>query len=378
MPLCEAAGLLLAENIVADWDFPPFPRAMMDGFAVRLADAGKSVPVAGELPAGFQWTRSWPDGTCIEIMTGAACPPGVEAVVPKERAGREGDEIVLPLEIAPGEHIAPQGSECRCGRSVLCAGQSLSPLAIATAAATGRRQVWAIPRPSLASIVTGEELAGENEIPQGAKIHDSNGPMLSALAREACLPTPEVFRVRDNQSEIFHLLESFADYDLIVISGGVSAGNYDLAPRVVQDWGGEALFHYVQQKPGKPLFFARRDKQLIFGLPGNPLGCHFCFQRYVAAALDALEGKDPRAREFIGTINGAIRVEGQRTHFIPAQCKASVTAPGAWQVRPLPTVSSADIFSCTTANCFIEAPPREEPWPEGSELSCHWFLNQGR
>ena len=168
----------------------------MDGFAVRLADAGKSVPVAGELPAGFEWTKPWPDGTCLEIMTGAACPPGVEAVVPKEHVRREGDKIVLPLEITQGMNIAPQGSECRAGRIVLYAGQTLTPLAIAVAAAVGRTQVRVIPRPSLAILVTGEELTRESEIPQGAKIHDSNGPMLAALARAAGLPTPEFVRVR--------------------------------------------------------------------------------------------------------------------------------------------------------------------------------------
>lgn len=374
-PLAEAVGLQLAEDIAADRDFPPFPRATMDGFALRLADAGHSVQVAGELPAGFEWTKSWPKGTCLEIMTGAACPSDVEAVVPKELVRREGDKIVVPPEITQGMNIAPQASECRSGKIVLTAGQTLTPLAIAVAAAVGRTQVRVVPKPRLAILVTGEELSFENEIAQGAKIHDSNGPMLVALTRAAGLHTPELVRLSDKKAEIFAALERFADCDILLLSGGVSAGNYDLVPGVVQSWGGEAIFHYVRQKPGKPLFFARREKQLIFGLPGNPLGCHFCFERYVATALDVLEGKNPRRREFTGTLQTMVHATTQRTHFVPAECVSSFTSQGMWQVSPLPTVSSADIFSCTEANCFLEVLPSEKPYPAGSDLSCHWFVN---
>jgi molybdopterin molybdotransferase len=373
-PLAEAVGLQLMEDIAADRDFPPFHRAMMDGFAVRLTDAGKTLPVAGEIPAGFEWTRSWPQGTCLEIMTGAACPPGVEAVVPKEHVEREGDRIVLPQQIAPGENIVSQGKECMAGRIVLSTGQTLTPLAIAVAAAVGRTQVRAIPRPRLAIVVTGEELAHESEITQGANIHDSNGPMLVALARASGLTAAELVCVGDKQEAISGALERFADWDLVVLSGGVSAGNYDLVPCTVQSWGGKTLFHYVRQKPGKPLFFARRKKQLIFGLPGNPLACHFCFERYVAAALDVLQRKNPHAREFTGTLNATFRAKGERTHFVPARCTSSDTTPGPWQVTPMPGVSSADIFSCTTANCFLEVPPQQEFWPVGSALPCHWFV----
>jgi molybdopterin molybdotransferase len=142
--------------------------------------------------------------------------------------------------------------------------------------------------------------------------------------------------------------------------------------------GGETLFHYVRQKPGKPLFFARREKQLLFGLPGNPLACYFCFVRYVAAALDVLQRHNPHAREFTGTLNVMVRAKKERTHFVPAQCMPSATTPGVWQVSPIPDVSSADIFSCTSANCFLEVPPREELWPAGSKLPCHWFVNPWR
>jgi molybdopterin molybdotransferase len=373
MSLGEAAGLRLAEDISADRDFPPFNRATMDGFAVRVAEAGKSVPVAGEIPAGVEWAGSWSEGTCLEIMTGAACPAGVEAVVQKEDVRREGDMIVLPVGIKLGANIARQGSECRSGRIVLSAGQTITPLAVAVAAAVGRTRVRVIPRPSLAIIVTGEELMSEGEVPRGAKIRDSNGPMLAALAKEADLHNVEIVHARDNRPEIFDALEKFTAVDILLLSGGVSAGKYDLGPGVVQEWGGEAILHRVMQKPGKPLFFARRENQLIFGLPGNPLGCHFCFERYVAAAMDVLQGKNPRSREFLGTLNSSVRNKGERTHFVAARCDMYDATPGTRQVAPLPTVSSADIFSCTEANCFIEVPPREDAWPAGSKMQCHWF-----
>lgn len=375
LSLDKAVGLQLAEDISADCDYPAFNRAMMDGFAVRMADAGKSLPIVGEIPAGLEWTRPWPKGTCLEIMTGAACPPGVEAVVPKEQVQREGNTIVLPHEIAMGANITLRGSECRAGKKILSFGQSITPLAIAVAAAVGRTHLMAIPRPRLAILVTGEELASENEVPCGSKIHDSNGPMLVALTLAMGLPSPELVRAGDSEKAILSALERFDNFDIIVLSGGVSAGNYDFAPRVIQKWGGETLFHCVRQKPGKPLLFARRRQQIIFGLPGNPLACHFCFQRYVAAAIDVMQGKNPRCREFTGILSTAISGKAERSQFITAQFAIEPSIRDKWIVVPMPTVSSADIFSSTAANCFIEVPPNNEPCPAGSSLTCHRFVD---
>ena len=156
--LADAGGLVLAEAMLADRDYPPFPRAMMDGFAVRIADAGRTVPVVGEIPAGCFWQTALLPDQCWEIFTGAVCPPGTEAVVKKEDVDRLGDQIRLPAAIAAGQHIAPQGSECRAGQPVLAAGDIVTPLAVGAMASFGVTSIKAIPRPRLGIITTGSEL----------------------------------------------------------------------------------------------------------------------------------------------------------------------------------------------------------------------------
>ena len=181
--VAAACGLTLAEPIAADRDYPPFPRSMMDGFAVRMADAGRTLPIAGLLPAGAVWEGELPAGRCLEILTGAPCPPGAEAVVAKEDVARHGDQVALPAEIRRDQNIAPQGSECRAGQVVMSPGDLLTPMAVGVLASFSRATVRVIPRPSLGIITTGGELAAAEGPLRAGQIRDSNGPMLAAMAR---------------------------------------------------------------------------------------------------------------------------------------------------------------------------------------------------
>jgi molybdopterin molybdotransferase len=200
---------------------------MMDGYAVRRSDAGKAVAVVAELAAGQAAVDAVEEGHCLEIMTGAPCPAGTEAVVPKEDVKRQGAIVVLPQRIASGQHIAPQGSECRSGQAFLAPGSAITPLAVAALASIGRTTVCVIPLPSLAVITTGAELVPADQAPGQTRIRDSNGPMLAALADTMGRGRPRLLHADDRLEAILAALEEVRDRDIILLSGGVSTGNYD-------------------------------------------------------------------------------------------------------------------------------------------------------
>ena len=245
IPVSEACGLQLAEDVRADRDYPPFPRAMMDGYAVRRADAGRTATIVAEAAAGATATVTVSEGRVVEIMTGAPCPPGAEAVVPQEAVFRHGDQVGLPANILPDQHMAPQGSECRAGAVVLQSGQTITPLGIAVLASCGIERVLAIPRPSLAVITTGEELVPPGQVPDAAQIRNSNGPMVLAMARQLGLQHLVQRHAVDDPDATRRALDEVADRDLVLFTGGVSAGTYDFVPQTVVGFGAEILFHQV-------------------------------------------------------------------------------------------------------------------------------------
>ena len=372
VPLDEACGMQLAEPIVADRDHPPFPRAMMDGYAVAVADAGRTIHVAGEVAAGQEAPGPVGEGHCYEIMTGAPCPPGTEAVVQSEQVRRTGEDVTLPGRIDLAQHIAPQGSECPNGKTVLEPGETISPLAVAVMASCGRESVRVIPRPCLAVITTGTELAAPGAIPTSAQIRDSNGPMLVVMGRDMGLDLPTHRHSDDRLESLLDALEQSTDADVVLLTGGVSVGNYDLVPEALEQFGAKTIFHKVRQKPGKPLLLARKGEQLIFGLPGNPLASHFCFHRYVAAAIRQMEGKPSGLQSLRGELTESVDRKRGRTHFVAATAEH---AAGGWRIRPLRGISSADIFAACPANCYVEVPPGSDAAEAGDLLCFTWIGN---
>jgi molybdenum cofactor synthesis domain-containing protein len=371
--LQKACGLVLAEDVVADRDYPPFARSMMDGFAVRLADAGKAVPVAGEIPAGASWHAALVDGRCLAILTGAPCPPGTEAVVPKEQVREQESDVVLPAQITAGKNIALSGSECRRGQRALAAGMRVTPLAVAVLASFGQTSVRVIPRPRLGIITTGGELAGEGESLQPGQIRDANGPMLAAMSEDLGIGAPRCLSTPDRLVELRRALEQLADMEIVVLTGGVSVGTYDLVPQALADLGAEKVFHGVKQKPGKPILFARTDRQLFFGLPGNPLACHLGFHRYVSAAIGKMSGHNVQRRCFWGTLAEPLESKAGRTHFAPGYAEPSTDSHCEWRITPLFVASSADIFRACSANCYIEVPPLGRTLLAGETCPFTWL-----
>lgn len=370
--LDQAVGRVLAQEVVADRDYPPFRRAMMDGFAVCSADAGKAVQLIGTLaagdPPGFEVTP----GHCVAIFTGAACPPGADAVVPHENAVCQDQRVILPRVVAAGAHLAAVGSECPAATVLFRPGQPITPLVVAVLATCGvaRVRVWRLPR--LRIISTGSELVPCDQAPSPWQIRNSNGPMLAAMAQAMGLPRPGALHVADRLEAIVDALHQTQDADFVLLSGGVSAGTFDLVPKAVTAWGGKIVFHKVSQKPGKPLLVAIRGHQVIFGLPGNPLACHLGFDRYVASAIRQRLGRPPLPQPCAGVLASPLRWKGGRTFFLLARAEATEGAPAPWSVEPLAGTSSADLFTPSRANCYLRLPPGQGELPPGTRIPFTW------
>jgi molybdopterin molybdotransferase len=364
-------GLILAEPVRADRDYPPFRRAMMDGYAVVVADAGRTIDVVGEVAAGQAPALTVAPGACASIMTGAPCPEGAEAVVKREDVTLSGRRVALPARVAAGQHIAARGSECEAGALTLEAGMSITPLVVAVLTTVGRREVRAFAPPRLAVISTGDELVEAGRQPGEAQIRNSNGPMLAALSRLAGLPEPDQLHALDTLESLEGTLQRASRADIILLSGGVSAGRFDLVPQALRRYGAEPVFHKVTQKPGKPLLFATRGRQLIFGLPGNPLSSHFCFSRYVRPAARKMMGQPPLSAVYSGRLSEPLRVKSARTLFVLA--RATEAGGGAWSLRPLLGQGSADIFASAGANAYIRLPVGDHDLPAGATQEFLWI-----
>jgi molybdopterin molybdotransferase len=197
--------------------------------------------------------------------------------------------------------------------------------------------------------------------------------MLAAMAQGVGVAAPLHLHADDRLETIVQSLETTADCDVVLLSGGVSVGSYDMVPQALAEYGAETVFHKVTQKPGKPLLFARRGPQLIFGLPGNPLACHQCFHRYVAAAIRRIDGGKPNPSPHSGKLTAPVRPRQDRTYFLLGRARRAGGAATGWRVEPLLAQSTADVFSVSRANCYVRVEPRGAELPAGTPVSFVWI-----
>ncbi len=375
LPLLEAVSLILAEEIPAEHDLPPFDRATMDGYGVRLADAGRSPRVVAVVPAGRPVELVLEDGDAVEIMTGAPCPQGVEAVVKVESTTRDGDRVRLPSTLERGRHIVARGSEHRAGAPLLSKGARLTPLAIAAAATAGRATVRVIPRPRVAVISTGAELTRPGEVRVPGRIRDSNRPMMAALLLESGLGEPSDHSVTDDRKIIDETLRGILAGEppphVLVLSGGVSVGRFDLVPEALLALGAEVVFHGVRQRPGKPLLFARLGERLIFGLPGNPLSVLAGFHGYVAPALRHMMGLPATRPPFSAHLDGPFQTTSERHQRVLAEVTSG--ADGELIARPLIGKGSGDLSAVQGANAYLMFNPGHHRLRAGAEVRGEWL-----
>jgi molybdopterin molybdotransferase len=370
VPIGEALGLVLAEDISSDIDSPPHDKSIVDGYAVVAASVttpNTELNVIEEVTAGQVPTRRVEPGTATRIMTGAPLPEGADAVVMVEKtaslSGQATHVRILESPVKPGQNIVRRGTSMRRGDPVLLAEmhRRLRPIEIGLLAEVGRAHVQVI-RPEVAILATGNELVLADQVPAAGQIRNSNGPMLLALARDAGVAPVGLGIARDTHDELRASIEQGLGADVLILSGGVSAGVLDLVPQVLAECGVREVFHKVNLKPGKPLWFGtcRREGQsrLVFGLPGNPVSSLVCFELFVRPALKKLAGRqDCLPQPLQATLTKEHAQRGERATYWPSRLESQTD--GSLAVTPLVWKGSGDLRSLADANALAIFPPGE-------------------
>lgn len=378
--LGEAHGRILAQPVVADRDQPPFPRSTRDGYALQAADAGSALSLLGGIRAGEQWTgKLLAQGEAIEIMTGAPVPAGADAVVMLEHVAIDDNTVTLQpgRGAKAGENVVPQGAEARAGDLLLQPGARLGPAEIALLASVGAANVNVFARPAVAILSTGDELVALDETPGPMQIRNSNAHGLAAMVA-AHGGTPHILPIAADTREALHAMISGArGADMLLLSGGVSAGKYDFVEDALLALGAEFFFTGVAIQPGKPTVFGRilpdgtNGEQWVFGLPGNPVSTQVTALLFAMPMLRALGGEGASADGRIAPkpffaearLAEAVEVRPGLTRFLPALLTSSLAGatvlPTGWQ-------GSGDLNANARANCYLVVPPEAERLEQGA------------
>lgn len=376
LDLLDSAGHILAEPIAADRPFPPFPRSARDGYAVRAADVATvpaTLDVIGEIKAGAPLDDSSVKiaaGQAAAIMTGAPVPEGADAVVMVEYTALQEGRVEIQRTIASGDNIVPLGSEARRGEVLLTPGMRLDYAAIGVAASVGRLHVLAYARPRIALLSTGDEVVDIDVPPGPTQIRNSNSYSLAAQVLAAG-GEPQLLPIaRDETSRLSELITDGLDADLLLITGGVSMGKYDLVEQVLAEFQAEFFFTGALIQPGRPIVFGRIPSNepsgkpvYFFGLPGNPVSTMVTFELFARPILEALAGRTPRPLMFLhARLKSEIKVRPGLKRFLPANLSGEFEHAevelARWQ-------GSGDIAAAARANCYIVVPSDRERIPAG-------------
>lgn len=367
--LPDAAGRVLARDVLGDRDQPPFNRAAMDGYAIRSQDtAGAPVRlrVVDEVPAGASSDHVLQSGEAIRIMTGAPVPDSADSVQMVEKTRRDGDEHVIINEgTRPRQHIAARGQDLRQGALAVPAGSLLTTARMGVCWALGAAEVPVYRRPRVAVLTTGDELVELHQTPGPTQIRDSNRCTITSIARRAGAEIVRSEIVRDDKAATRAAIRSaLGEADVLVLSGGVSAGDYDFVAEALQAEGVAQVFHKVEMKPGKPLWYGRRAGQPVFGLPGNPVSSLVTARIFMAPALRALGGRAAVCEPMLTLpLLEGFRGTGSRPTFQPARID--------WQgggVRLVKTHGSGDLTHFATMTALAFLPPDRPPFQVGDLL----------
>lgn len=361
----DVLGETLAEDVTADIDSPPFDKSMMDGYAVRSADCGSPLKLIGEVQAGAVAANSVGMGEAIRIFTGAPIPPGADAVVKQEETTVEGEAVRVQKPVKPGANIFRRGSEMRVGEVVVPAGAVLTPIVLGLLSAAGRGSAELKRRstPHVGILSTGNELVDVRDKPSGGQIRNTNGPMLRAMSARLGAKDHDLGIYGDDVQGLKNGVFDGFHQDVLILTGGVSVGKYDLVPDVLKSLGVEIHFHTVRMKPGKPLLFGTFRDTLVFGLPGNPVSAAVGFELFVRPAIDIMCGRnDPGPKELRLPVSEPFSARHDRPTYHPAVI-------GADSVRPLPWQGSADLRALLPANGYIVLPPGEVSFAAGEVVN---------
>lgn len=368
MPLLSAAGHILAEDIRSPIDIPSYPQSGMDGFAFAFESykAGMGMEVVGEVVAGQSASMVVPPGKAVRIFTGAPVPAGTDTVVMQEKISRKGTDLFIDFPaMKKGDNVRPTGSEIMQRSLALAKGALLKPASIGFLAAMGLTKLKVYPSPTIALIITGNELQTPGQPLKYGQVYESNSVALQSALRSIGAEIQSVYFVSDQlEAMISTLSTALENHDLILITGGISVGDYDFTLPAAKVCGIETLFHKIRQKPGKPLFAGKKGSKLIFGLPGNPSSVLTCYYEYVTVALSIMEQQNRAPELKTVPAEGSFSKPPGLSFFLKGIYDGTT-------FRLLPAQESYKLNSFAIANCLAVLPEESNGFTQGDLLEIH-------
>jgi molybdopterin molybdotransferase len=362
--LNECLGKILAEPIVADRDFPPFDRATMDGIALAFDSYQKGVAnfrIESVQAAGEHRKKLKSDVACIEIMTGAMLPEGTDTIVPYEQIEIINDQATInSKQVAKGQNIHLQGSDAKKDHLLLETGTVISPTEVALLASIGKTSVSVVSAPKIVIISTGNELVDIEQTPAPHQIRKSNSYALQAALAELGIDSA-LLHLADDQDQLkTEIKQALLDFDVLLLSGGVSKGKFDFVPSALESLGVHKLFHQVSQKPGKPMWVGKVGNKFVFALPGNPVSTFLCFHRYVKPWLLRSMGAKHITSKAI--LSKSFSFKGDLTYFLQVKL---ANIEGKLMAEPIVGGGSGDFVNLKEVDGFLELPSNKSEFSPG-------------
>jgi molybdopterin molybdotransferase len=367
LPIEQSVGYVLAENILSEKNIPGFRQSSMDGYAIRLADLKNTLPIQDELPAGTAKQLSLHENACIKVFTGGPVPDGADIVIQKEWVQVESNKIQInPGFVELGANIRMPGSDIKKGALAFKKATAISAMHIGYLASMGIKELPVIRKPIVGIIITGNELVQPgNELSPG-QVYESNSYALKACLQKQQINTIHLYYVKDNLEATQQTIsKALLENDVLLITGGVSVGEYDFVAGACLQQGVQKLFHGVKQKPGKPLFFGSKADVLVFGLPGNPSSVLNCYQQFVLPALNALTGF-PKPEDSFAKLEIPFEKKPPLTLFLKGYYESG-------SVQILPAQASYQLSAFVTANCWVELDAEENYFAKDQIVKIHLF-----
>jgi molybdopterin molybdotransferase len=348
LPITEVSGLVLAADVFAGCDIPAFAQSSMDGYAIKFEDHQQTLRIIGEMAAGTTSTFTITNVEAARIFTGAPLPQGADTVVMQEKITlTEGCITINDPNLVKGSNVRDKGAEIKTSALAIEKGSLLIPAAIGFLAGIGITEVSVFPRPRVAIILTGDELQQPGSPLNFGQVYESNSYALTAALKQAGITKIEVLEAKDELETLINVLSlALQNNDMVLLTGGVSVGDYDFVIEAASICGVQQLFHKVKQKPGKPLYFGKMQHKLVFGLPGNPSSVLSCFYHYVLPSIALLTNTVNRVQQAKATLTASYQKPSGLTHFLKG-----FYADG--KATPLGAQESFKLSSFAQANCLI-------------------------
>lgn len=366
--LQKAAGKILAEDVYAEFDIPAFAQSSMDGYAFLFSKwkLNKKLIIEGEIAAGSDEKIILSSQKAIRIFTGAPVPPGADTVVMQEKVKIQNEELIIEDQlIQSGSNVRLKGSEIKAGEMALGKGSLLSPAAIGFLAGIGIAEVKVFPDPFVSIIITGKELQQAGKLLRHGQVYESNSFVLTSALQNLHIDVIKIFHTDDNLEMLTGILQqALQQSDVILLTGGISAGDYDFVLQAAANCGVTKLFHKIQQRPGKPLYFGKKENKIVFGLPGNPSSVLTCFYEYVLTALEILTKRKISLQTIQAPLQKPFCKTAQLTHFLKGFYNGKT-------VTVLDAQESYRLSSFAKANCLVKINEEVMDCKEGETVEVH-------